>query len=90
MDADVMIKANDRLNCFLHCDRASMKETLSPWGLQRVILCPKGWILTGWNVYQPDGQRILYQDLSAFIRVHPVKRSFVTMMDTDEGIHLFS
>ena len=45
--------------------------------------CPKGWILTGWNVYQPDGQRILYQDLSAFIRVYPVKRSFVTMMDTD-------
>jgi len=54
-----------------------MKETLSPWGLQRVILCPKGWILTGWNVYQPDGQRILYQDLSAFIRVHPVKMHFL-------------
>ncbi len=42
MDADVMIKANDRLNCFLHCDRSSMKETLSPYGQQRVILCPKG------------------------------------------------
>jgi hypothetical protein len=47
-------------------------------------------LLTGWNVYQPGGQRILYQGLSAFICVHPVKRSFVTMMDTDDGMYLFS
>jgi len=53
--------------------------------------CPKGWILTGWNVYQPDGQRILYQGSSAFICVHPVKKedfkqlrkAFVTLMHAD-------
>ncbi|HNS78868.1 MAG TPA: hypothetical protein PKM17_09490 [Syntrophorhabdus sp.] len=47
-------------------------------GQQKAIPCPKGWILTGWNVYQPGGQRILYQGSSAFISVHPVKKSFIT------------
>jgi len=43
-------------------------------GQQKAIPCPKGWILPGWNVYQPGGQRILYQGSSAFISVHPVKK----------------
>ena len=42
MDADVMIKANDRLNCFLHCDRAAMKETLSPYGQIKHKISPVG------------------------------------------------
>ena len=42
MDADVMIKANDRLNCFLHCDRSAMKETLSPYEWARHKFSPEG------------------------------------------------
>jgi len=42
MDADVMIKADDRLNCFPHCDRAAMKETLSPCGRARRKILPEG------------------------------------------------
>jgi len=37
-----MTKANDRLNCFLHCDRAAMKETLSPYGQVRHKFPPEG------------------------------------------------
>jgi hypothetical protein len=28
-------------------------------------------------LYHPDGQRMLYQGLSGFIRVHPVKKKFL-------------
>ena len=37
-----MTKANDRLNCFLHCDRAAMKETLGPYGQARHKFSPEG------------------------------------------------
>jgi len=67
MDTDEMIKANDILNCFLHCDRAAMKETLSPYGKQRVIPCPKGRILTGWDV---QSARRSKNTLSGFIGVY--------------------
>ena len=56
-----------RLNCFLHCDRASMKETLSPYGQQRVAYCPQGWILTGWYVLS---NRRSKNTSSGFIGVH--------------------
>jgi len=42
MDADVMTKANDRLNCFLHCDRAAMKETLSRLSAVKNCTVPEG------------------------------------------------
>ncbi|MBP6974079.1 MAG: hypothetical protein KBB67_13550 [Syntrophorhabdus sp.] len=42
MDTDVMTKANDRLNCFRHCDRSAMKETLSPYGRARCKISPEG------------------------------------------------
>ena len=42
MDADEMIKANDRLNCFLHCDRASMKETFSACRRLKRKISPEG------------------------------------------------
>ena len=42
MDADVMIKANDRLNCFLHCDRAAMKETPSACRRLKYKTTPEG------------------------------------------------
>jgi len=31
-----------KLNCFLHCDRAAMKETLSPCGQVRHKFSPEG------------------------------------------------
>ena len=43
-----MIKTDNKLKCFLHCDRAAMKETLSAYRRQRVTLRPKGSVLTGW------------------------------------------
>jgi len=43
-----MIKKDNKLKCFLHCDRAAMKETLSAYRRQRVALRPKGSVLTGW------------------------------------------
>jgi hypothetical protein len=42
MDTDVMIKADVQLNCFPHCDRAAMKETLSPYGRVRNKILPEG------------------------------------------------
>ena len=68
MDTDVMIKANDRLNCFLHCDRSAMKETFSACRQQGVVLCPKGWILTGWSVLSARRSK---NTSSWFIGVHP-------------------
>ena len=37
-----MIKADAQLNCFLHCDRSAMKETLSPYGQVRHKFSPEG------------------------------------------------
>ena len=68
MDTDIMIKANDRLNCFLHCDRAAMKETLSPCGRSGARFCPKGWILTGWYALSSRRSK---NALSGVIGVHP-------------------
>ena len=35
-------KSRYRLNCFPHCDRAAMKETLSPCGQVRHKFSPEG------------------------------------------------
>ena len=35
-------KSRHRLNCFPHCDRAAMKETLLAYRQQRAAQCPKG------------------------------------------------
>ena len=70
MDADGrrwMIKTDNKLNCFLHCDRAAMKETFSACRQQGVVLCPKGWILTGWYALS---NRRSKNTLSGFISVH--------------------
>jgi hypothetical protein len=35
-------------------------------------------------LYQPDGQRMLYQGLSAFISVHPVKKMLYNNMHANK------
>jgi len=42
MDTDVMIKADAQLNCFLHCDRAAMKETISAFRRLKYKTTPEG------------------------------------------------
>ena len=42
MDTDVMTKTDAQLYCFPHCDRAAMKETLSPYGRARCKISPEG------------------------------------------------
>jgi len=87
MHADGHRCNDDSENCGWLCDTASKPSTLLACRQQRVIQCPKGWILTGCNVYQPDGQRTLYPGLSAFICVHPVNKMLynkcVTMIHAD-------
>ena len=63
-----MIKTDNKLKCFLHCDRAAMKETLSAYRRQRVTLRPKGSVLTGWPASSVRRSKDI---LTAVISVHP-------------------
>jgi len=68
MDADGHRCYDDSEDCGWLCDTASKPPTLLACRQQRVIPCPKGWILTGWYALSARRSR---NASSGFIGVHP-------------------
>jgi hypothetical protein len=67
MDADGHRLKLDSEDCGWLCDTASKPSTLLACRHQRVILYPKGWLLTGWYALSARRSK---NTLSGFIGVH--------------------